>query len=1027
MMSDEKCINKNPLNLSGTAQHDRLAHYLDPSNVEIDGKTLEDYKQILRDLAKITQYHNTLNQRDGDWSNFFTDAHFTNDNPNIALFNCFVELMQYAQQDINKITAKHLDFYYEEVLQLARKSETPDKAHILFSLANNINSHLIEKGTLLKAGKDAEGNDLFFETSDEIVVNKATVSYFKSIYLEKNESGITQVYAAEIANSLDGQGEELDENNPKWAAFGQAQENLPKPTMSKANIGFAIASNFLLLKEGKRIVRMKMSMESVHEIPTDYFNAENFQFLFSGEEDWIEGRLLNEIDDEGEKGIILNDNEIQLNILIPISEKPVVAYDETVYEERFDTNLPVFKWMINQSSTQDLYDILSNQIITNITLDVEVSGVKELVLQNENGILDPAKPFEPFSAQPTIGSEFYIGSQEVFSKPLTELDIHLKWLDHPGDLPGHYNGYGTSLSEDDFKVTLQSRSRRQWNNLLNGEDQSFPFVQSDEETLEITAPENAFPELQEVADVDAFNNQVENGFIRMILSGPDKSSFKAFGHQAYQNIYVQKAIQLALNEEVTLPNEPYTPKCKSLSIDYKASLTIPLNSERTTDDEPAHFYHIYPFGAKQVLSPKTEVLPFFDFEGGFYIGIEELNPPQNLNLLFQVAEGSENPNKLPPEITWKYLSEDEWIPFMSSEILSDSTNGLMNAGIISFAVPKQISNNNTQLPNELFWIMGTIAEDSDAVCQLVDVHAQAITAAFEDDGNDLSHLGEPLTAGTINRLDDSDSAIRKVTQPYASYGGKLPEKEENYYRRVAERLRHKNRAITIWDFERLILEEFPSVYKVKCLNHTRMNENYSEQAPGHVSLVIVSNLRNQNAVNVLQPTTSLATLLAIKSFLAEWKNPFTTLHVKNPFFEEIQLDFNVRFLQGKDQGFYENQILSDLKEYLSPWAYSAGEDISFEGTIYKSKLIDFVEELDYVDYVTCFKMYHFIEGVKKGKDHDEIQTSKSSAILVSHTEHIVKLLTTDDCTCDDENLTAVHISDGIGTMTVGLDLEVDKP
>jgi hypothetical protein len=72
-------------------------------------------------------------------------------------------------------------------------------------------------------------------------------------------------------------------------------------------------------------------------------------------------------------------------------------------------------------------------------------------------------------------------------------------------------------------------------------------------------------------------------------------------------------------------------------------------------------------------------------------------------------------------------------------------------------------------------------------------------------------------------------------------------------------------------------------------------------------------------------------------------------------------------------------------------------------------------------------MYHFIEGVKQGKDHDEIQTSKSSAILVSHTEHKVKLLTTDDCTCDDENLTAAHITDGIGTMTVGLDLEVDKP
>ena len=114
--------------------------------------------------------------------------------------------------------------------------------------------------------------------------------------------------------------------------------------------------------------------------------------------------------------------------------------------------------------------------------------------------------------------------------------------------------------------------------------------------------------------------------------------------------------------------------------------------------------------------------------------------------------------------------------------------------------------------------------------------------------------------------------IKSVEQPYASFNGKLPEEGNDYYRRVSERLRHKNRPITIWDFERIVLEEFPSVYKLKCLNHTRMNEYYSEQAPGNVSLIVISNLRNQNAVNPLQPTTSLSTLTAIKEFLTPLKN-----------------------------------------------------------------------------------------------------------------------------------------------------------
>ena len=41
-----------------------------------------------------------------------------------------------------------------------------------------------------------------------------------------------------------------------------------------------------------------------------------------------------------------------------------------------------------------------------------------------------------------------------------------------------------------------------------------------------------------------------------------------------------------------------------------------------------------------------------------------------------------------------------------------------------------------------------------------------------------------------------------------------------YYRRISERLRHKNRAITSWDYEQIILENFPEVFKVKCLNST---------------------------------------------------------------------------------------------------------------------------------------------------------------------------------------------------------------
>src|SRR4029077_10948625 len=108
----------------------------------------------------------------------------------------------------------------------------------------------------------------------------------------------------------------------------------------------------------------------------------------------------------------------------------------------------------------------------------------------------------------------------------------------------------------------------------------------------------------------------------------------------------------------------------------------------------------------------------------------------------------------------------------------------------------------------------------------------------------------------------------------------------------SERLRHKNRAICLWDYERLILEAFPQIYKVKCLNHTCFEPSesgtgiYRELAPGHVTIVTIPNVRVQNLRDPLKPFTSLGLLDEIKGFLEESTSCFAQLHVKNPQFEE---------------------------------------------------------------------------------------------------------------------------------------------
>jgi hypothetical protein len=221
----------------------------------------------------------------------------------------------------------------------------------------------------------------------------------------------------------------------------------------------------------------------------------------------------------------------------------------------------------------------------------------------------------------------------------------------------------------------------------------------------------------------------------------------------------------------------------------------------------------------------------------------------------------------------------------------------------------------------------------------------------------------------------------------------MVEADESFYTRVSERLRHKDRSITIWDYETMVLERFPSVFRAKCLNHTSAT---SQIAPGNVYLVVVSNLVNKNAVDPLKPRISVNTLEEIHTFLKRKITPFVNLIVENPSYEEIRVEFKVSFAEGiTDTGFYEKQLNEDILRFLTPWAYEAGADISFEGRLHSSVILDYVEELSYVDYLTDFRMYHIADPSKpeEAVEVDEAIASTPMSILVSAKEHTITPIT----------------------------------
>src|SRR5690606_13311893 len=98
---------------------------------------------------------------------------------------------------------------------------------------------------------------------------------------------------------------------------------------------------------------------------------------------------------------------------------------------------------------------------------------------------------------------------------------------------------------------------------------------------------------------------------------------------------------------------------------------------------------------------------------------------------------------------------------------------------------------------------------------------------------------------------------KSVQQPYPSFGGKPPESDNEFNTRVSERLRHKDRALTIWDFEHLVLQEFPKLHKAKCLNHTYAKDAViDELSPGNITLSVIPKMVDSHMSGSIKPKTS---------------------------------------------------------------------------------------------------------------------------------------------------------------------------
>ncbi len=937
--------------------------------------------------------------------------------PAVAMYLTFLQLFRHAQARLNRFTADHQQFYYQQVLQIRPQPALPEHAMLVLATDLPETRVSIPVGTAFRAELEPGAPYMVFEADHALTLTGTQVAALRTFHFDhdpdsfpERESSLrfsTSAHTTEIPvvpPSVLATGAELQ----AWPLFGASRPDVTSASRDDARVGFAFASNALFLNEGDRrvILTLRLTMpdsfrtlarvlmrtgqESKDSVFYKIF-GEMFLLHLTTANGWHEVKeylaASANWDVDGH-----NDIELELSFTLAASVEPVVTYAAALHGNDGDyaTTLPVLRLLINPRAYSYPYSMLRDVQVRGGVIDVAVRNLRNVTIANNLEPIAPGAPFTPFGPVPRLGAYLVIGSAEAARKRLTRVDVTVEWGDLPigvaQDFEQYYAGYRLPFATSLFTARIAALGGGHW---LPAAEELQPEVQLFADTGDARWPQIRYqrwsigdqitryltPELREA---DAYSALSRSGYFRISLSGPAY----AFGHREYPQVLTRvltangrlKRPELAQ----ALPNAPYTPLINSIAIDYWATARIDLDhsGQASADATAERFFHVHPFGV-QIAEPNDagllSLVPQYHADGNLCIGLASPGAPSGeLTLAFYLRNDSApalTHATQPAHITWQYLRGNAWHVLGRSAVLSDTTRGFLTSGMVTLMLPDDLDRDHTIMPGEYYWLRVSVDDHPEALCSLYAVHAQALSVTARQTGGAATDGTRRIPAGTIKEPLTSIPGVAAVYQISESSGGRPPESAEAISRRVSERLRHKDRAVTPWDYERLIFQHFPSVLKVKCFPSMIARAGYETlDAPGHVSIVVLTDAGGHHAdagagtMQHLKPMASQLLLREIRDYVVQLNSAFAEVTVRNASYEEIQIRCAVRFTPGIGEGQAIEQLNRALTDYLSPWTDAGGFGGQFGWILRRYDLETYIRNLDYIDFVTGVAMLRVAAG-----------------------------------------------------------------
>lgn len=1014
----------------------------------------------------ITQIHDTLEslrQRAARDLATALETHAAHA-PQMGLWIAFLQLFRHAQADLNGFTDRHLAFYLRDVLRLRPRAATPDSAHLVFELAKGRDPSLLKAGTAFRAGKDAGGVPVHFALARDLLLYPTKIGELAGLRMTTATGGGLIPRAAPVLVSADGLGEvDLPPDAPDFPPFGpdaapaarigfavadralflregqrkivirahldsaRAPANLPGAFRLRLSgeedwieldaTARVVVEDVVVGKEpplsetgwtgGKSKKRSSKGTKAQKTANAKTTRApapgKAGRMTLKGRPGWKGDAY-----DKDRPARTVKRTLLEITGTLGPDDPAVVPIDPEIHGADHAPGLPVAEVVFDFDAAgpkafAQLRDVTASQV----TIRAEAQGLKNLSVLADGGAADVAKPFAPFGARPEMGASFHVGSSEIFAKRMASLSFALTWKTRYTT-----SGFFLDTSAAAYNPKEYVLARGGWQKAGTPD---LGLGSSTRHVMNVTGAAQIDGLGDMTLDNPPLTADSRTGHLRFDL-GAD------FGHGDYALELTRAMIAIAggadyyagpgvntRNPEAQsgkifgalvlgdgpvkatgkVPRDPFVPELAAITADY-VSRTLPV----------AAFSQLGPFGARSA-DADGRLFPETGYDGAILIGLEDYDGPARLSFLVQVLPGSGDPLLVPPALAVDVLMGNRWQRLAAQDV-EDGTAHLTQSGLLALALPRGSADAQTLYPDGLTWIRLSVAQNAAAVNRLLDIRIHAERAEFTDQGNDPARLAAPLPPGTMSKLHLPDPAVAKIVQPFESFGGAPEEASAPFRTRVSERMRHKNRAVTPWDIEALVLEAFPQLYRVKCLPTTALMRKGGgpvtgddELRPGAVTVVCVPKLGPDAPTDPLRPFTDTGTLGAVDRFLTTRLPPFVRLEVANARLEEIAVEFTLRFRDDiADTEFYKGQLHDALVSYLTPWAAGGSKALNFGGRLWKSSVVDFLDSQAEVDFVTDVKLFHqpdITAGTRGTADLDVVTATTARSVLVSAARHVIHL------------------------------------